>query len=347
MALPVIFAGALLRMFGRGRWQSLGRALAGFGVIFLGIDFMQQGMHGFAETMTPERFPPDSIGSRLLLVGLGIVVTLVTQSSSAGVAIAMTALSVGAINFPQAASMVIGMDVGTTVTALVASLGSSQAARRTGLSHTIFNLFSAVGALLLLDVYVWLIDAWRPAAVAGSPELALVGFHTLFNAAALVFGLLLARPFARLMETLVPERGISLARRLDHQLVREPVAATAALEATLRDLFDYLLDRLGRLLIGQDAEGPVPTRVVEQDFRDTRDFLDALNAAGEKGKYQARIGSAMHALDHLQRMFWRVSQNDRVEALLGDERLVAETVELRTLCAEIRSSLETGIDLTG
>ena len=181
-ALPVIFLGAMLRMFGRGRWQSLGRALAGFGVIFLGIGFMQDGMQGFTDTVTPDHFPPDTLGGRLLLLGLGILITLVTQSSSAGVAIAMTALSVGAINFPQAAAMVIGMDVGTTITAVVAALGSSQAARRTGFSHTIFNIFTALAALLLLDPYVWALGAAWPHAITASPELALVGFHTLFNA---------------------------------------------------------------------------------------------------------------------------------------------------------------------
>lgn len=345
-ALPVIFLGAMLRMFGRGRWQSLGRALAGFGVIFLGIGFMQDGMQGFTDTVTPDHFPPDTLGGRLLLLGLGILITLVTQSSSAGVAIAMTALSVGAINFPQAAAMVIGMDVGTTITAVVAALGSSQAARRTGFSHTIFNIFTALAALLLLDPYVWALGAAWPHVITASPELALVGFHTLFNAVALLVGLPLAQPFARLMEALVPERSISLARRLDHQLIKEPVAATAALEATLRDLFDDLLDRLGRSLVGQDVEGRVPVGVIEQDFRDTRDFLDELNAAGEKGRYHAKIGSAMHALDHLQRMFWRIGQDDRIDAIRADTQLTAEAIELRTLCSEIRSCLEPGIDIS-
>lgn len=345
-ALPVIFVGAMLRMFGRGRWQKLGRALAGFGVIFLGIGFMQEGMQGFTETVTPDRFPPDTLWGRLLLLGLGILITLVTQSSSAGVAIAMTALSVGAINFPQAAAMVIGMDVGTTVTAVVASIGSSQAARRTGFSHTLFNVFTAVAAFLLLDPYVWFADAWWPGSITQSPELVLVGFHTLFNAVALIIGLPLANPFARLMKHLVPERSISLARRLDHQLIKEPVAATAALEATLRDLFDYLLEGLGRALVGQNIEGRIPMGMVEQDFRDTRDFLDALNAAGEKGRYQPQIGSAIHALDHLQRLFWRIGQNDRINALRADTNLTADAIELRTLCSEVRSSLASGIDTT-
>jgi phosphate:Na+ symporter len=344
-ALPVIFAGAMLRLFGRGRWAEFGRTLAGFGVIFLGIGFTQEGMAGFTNTVTPETFPSDTFAGRLLLVGLGILITLITRSSSAGVAVAMTALSVGAINFPQAAAMVIGMDVGTTVTAVIAAIGSSQAARRTGLSHTMFNLFTAVGALILLDPYLWALERWRPGAIGASPELCLVGFHTLFNLVALLAGLPLANGFARLMERLVPERSVSLARRLDRHLLREPAAAAAALEATLSDIFDYLLDWLVRRTLGHEAPAGIPLRVVEQDLLDTRDFLDALNASGEKGRYQPQIGSAIHALDHMQRMFWRLGQRDRIDAMLADSELTAEVIEFRTIAAEIRSTLGPGISV--
>jgi phosphate:Na+ symporter len=343
-ALPVVFGGALLRVFGRGRWREMGKAVAGFGVIFLGMSFMQEGMAGFEGTVTPGNFPPDTFAGRLALVGLGVLITLVTQSSSAGVAISMTALSVGTINFHQAAAMIIGMDVGTTVTAVVAAIGSSQAARRTGFSHTIFNVFTAAGALLLLSPYVWVLEASSPGVVVASPELALVGFHTVFNLAALVVGLPLANPFAHLMERLVPDRKTSLASRLDKRLLQEPAAATAALEATLNDEFDYLLEWTGRTLLTDTAPPGVPVTVVHQDLRDTRDFLDMLNATGEKGRFQPKIGTAMHALDHLQRMFWRLKQTTQIEALTGDPSLKPEIIEFRTICAQVRSTLETGID---
>ncbi|NIM69408.1 MAG: Na/Pi cotransporter family protein [Xanthomonadales bacterium] len=336
-ALPVVFAGAVLRIFGRGNWQHAGRVLAGFGVIFLGLDFLQQGMGAFRGVVTPDSFPADSFLGRLLLVGLGIVITLVTQSSSAGVAIAMTALSLGAISFPQAAAMVIGMDVGTTITAVLASIGSSEAARRTGLSHTIFNLFTAVGALVLLGPYVWLLGQLAPTTIGDNPELALVGFHTLFNFASLAAGVPLASPFARLMERLVPARQSSLAYRLDKRLLQEPVAAAAALEATLADAFDYLLEWVGRALIDRGPPEGIPVGVVLQDLGDARDYLDQLNAAGERGRYQPRVGVAIHALDHLRRLYHRLEQRDRVTALGRDKALKPQVIEFRTLCAEIQS----------
>jgi len=344
-ALPVVFTGAMLRTFGRGHWRDLGNAISGFGVIFLGIGFMQDGMGTFEGAVTPESFPSDTLAGRLLLVGLGVVITLVTRSSSAGVAMSMTALSVGAINFHQAAAMVIGMDVGTTLTAVLAAIGSSQAARRTGFSHTIFNVFTAAGALILLSPYVWALEAWKPGVVAASPELSLVGFHTLFNLVALLVGLPLANPFVRLIEKLVPDRRASLTHRLDESLLAEPAAAIAALEATLRDEFDYLLDWTGGVLLSGQTPLEMPVTVVYQDLLDTRDYLDLLNAAGEKRRYQPKIGSAIHALDHMQRMYWRLRQADRIGALTRDETLKPEVIEFRTVCAEIRSSLDRGIDV--
>jgi phosphate:Na+ symporter len=344
-ALPVIFTGAMLRMFGRGRWRDLGRAIAGFGVIFLGMQYMQQGMAGFEGSVTPDSFPPDSFIGRLILMGLGAVITLVTQSSSAGIAISMTALSVGAINFHQAAAMIIGMDVGTTVTAVIASIGSSQAARRTGFSHTIFNVFTAIGALLLLSPYVWVLDSWSPGIVLASPELALVGFHTLFNFAALVVGLPLANPFAQFMEKLVPDRKTTLAYRLDKRLLQEPAAATAALEATLKDEFAYLLTWSRRALLSGSAPPGMPVTVVQQDLRDTRDFLDLLNATGEKGRNQPAIAAAIHALDHMQRLYWRLNQTERIEVLVEDSGLKSSVIEFRTICNEVNSMLATGIDV--
>ncbi len=135
--LPLVFVGALIHLFGRNRLGKIGFALAGFGLVFIGISMLQGGMAGAQHLVSPESFPSDSISGRLLLVLIGVAITLVTQSSSAGVATAITAVSVGAISFPQAAAMVIGMDVGTTVTAALATIGGDTAVRRTGLAHVL------------------------------------------------------------------------------------------------------------------------------------------------------------------------------------------------------------------
>ena len=103
-ALPVVATGAFLRLMGRGRWKPLGFAIAGFGLIFLGIDFLQSGMEGL-RTQIPSAFLPSTgLGAHLGGLAAGALMTLVLQSSSAAIAVTMTALHAGTINLEQSAS---------------------------------------------------------------------------------------------------------------------------------------------------------------------------------------------------------------------------------------------------
>ena len=215
MMMPVILVGVLIRLTSRGRLSAVGTALAGFGLIFVGITFLQHGMAGLQGIVTPDSFPSDTRTGRLLLVLIGIAITLVTQSSSAGVAAAIAAVYTGTISLNQAAAMVIGMDLGTTATAAMATIGGNVQARRTGLAHVIYNMMTAVGAFLMLTPYFFLLRRCWPELESSDPEIALVSFHTFFNALGVLAVLPFTRSFARLMERLIPEQGNPLARRLD------------------------------------------------------------------------------------------------------------------------------------
>ena len=133
VALPFVFLAAFLRIAFRGRVALAGQALAGFCLIFVGIEYMKDGLDAFEGIVTPTDFPSDTTLGRLELVAIGALITVVTQSSSAGVAAALAALGAGAINFPQAATLVIGMNVGTTFTAVLATVGGGTMARCTGI----------------------------------------------------------------------------------------------------------------------------------------------------------------------------------------------------------------------
>ena len=137
---PLIPLGAVLKLFGHGRLQSFGWALVGFSLLILGIETMKEGMVYFEGVITPEDFPEDTLLGRLQLVMLGAAITIVTQSSSAGVATALVALGAGLIAFPQAAALVIGMDVGTTFKAALATIGGSTATRRTGYALSLIHI---------------------------------------------------------------------------------------------------------------------------------------------------------------------------------------------------------------
>src|SRR5690606_24261282 len=97
--------------------------------------------------------------AHVLVLLVGIIMTLILQSSTAAVATTLTALHAGAINFEQAAVLVIGASIGTTATALLAAAGGSVPARRTALAYVVFSLANGVLAVLLLPAFLWVLDA--------------------------------------------------------------------------------------------------------------------------------------------------------------------------------------------
>jgi len=340
IVLPLVLVGAVMRLFGKARMASGGMALAGFGLVFLGIGFLQQGMAGFQGIVTPESFPPDTLGGRLVLVLIGVVITLVTQSSSAGVAAALTAVYTGAISFPQAAAMVIGMDVGTTVTAALATIGGSVDTRRTGYSHVIYNLLTGVGAFLLLTPYVWLSQRFAPGLLGEHPEIALVGFHTLFNLLGVLLVLPLTRPFARLVMRLVPAAPSPLDDRLDRRMLSEPVVAVEASAGVVNELLAEALRLVMLMLQGPEAAQTVRLRALRERLDRTRLFVDDIHLSPEQQAAWQRLNALMHVLDHLQRLLDRCEeQAQRVRVLTRVEEFRPVVRLSRTLSENLLARL--------
>lgn len=313
LVLPLIFAGAIMRLFGEGRLARSGYALAGFGLIFVGITTMQQGMSDLHGVVSFEQLSGDSIGGRLLLVLLGIIFTLITQSSSAGVATALTALFSGFISFEQAAALVIGMDIGTTATAALATVGGSTGARRTGFSHVIYNCFTGCGAFLLITPYVLLWEAVSPGALIVNAEIALVAFHTSFNLLGLIAVLPFAHHFARFIERLIPAKLPQPLDQLDRSLLQEPSVALTAVQAAIELDLKQLLSRVSRLLastppLDQSAEGEKGEREMEQSLDQSQDYLDEIHLRREDSREWPRLVTLIHTLDHMQRLHERCDE---------------------------------------
>jgi phosphate:Na+ symporter len=322
IAGPLVLLGALLRLFARGRAGDAGWALAGFGVAFMGLAAMQEGLAAYEGLVTPADFPGDDLAGRLRLVGIGLVLTLVTQSSTVGVASALVAVDAGAISLPQAAAMVIGMDVGTTSSALLATLGGTAAMRRTGWAHVVFNLMSGAMAFLLLAPFG--VAASAAMARGVEPTVLLAAFHSGFNLLSVIIALPFADRLARLLERLVPERRSAAVARLRPALLAEPPAALAAALAALRDL----AGEAGRTAAAALAPGGPPAghaaRVAEiaADLAVARSFLERIGAGrvAEARDREARA-AALHALDHLSRLTRRFGQAERPTAVAADPGL--------------------------
>ncbi|MEQ9490713.1 MAG: Na/Pi symporter [Alphaproteobacteria bacterium] len=321
-ASPLLFLGVLLKLVGSDRWSKIGWALAGFSLLFLGISATQSGLSGFEGAVTPDDFPPDTLTGRLLILLIGVVITIVTQSSSAGVATALVALHAGTLSFPQAAALVIGMDIGTTFKAALATIGGTAAMRQTGFAHVIYNFLTGIMAFFLLGPYAAVVGGW----VALSPEnaqIGLVGFHTLFNGLGVIVILPFAGPFARLIQTILPDRDPVLVRLLDRRLLSDPNAASEAALVTVRNIAQAEADLLRRQLTNRtDRSAAERERAdLQRAIGRTREYLDAMRTSPDIKPAMLQHVAALHGLDHLQRLHHRGGQHDRIEQLSGEPRL--------------------------
>ena len=182
-ALPLIGVGALARLLGAGSWRgALGVALAGFGLFFLGVDVLRETFQEASMGVDFSRWSAASVTDTLLLVLVGAIITTLTQSSSAAMALILTAVSGGILPLTGAAAMVIGANVGTTTTAVLAVIGATANARRVAAAHVVFNLVTALVAISLLPVLLWLIQkAGGLLTSENGPAVTIAIFHTLFN----------------------------------------------------------------------------------------------------------------------------------------------------------------------
>ncbi len=327
LAFPLIGAGALLMLLTDGSKAAAGRAVAGFGLIFVGIDFMQEAMASFADDIDLGSFRGDTIHGRLLLVLVGVVMTVVMQSSSAAVATTLTALNAGAINLDEAAALVIGQNMGTTVTAGVAAIGASVAARRTAVAHVLFNGVTGVVALAALPLFIDIADGLDD---SNDPAISLAAFHTVFNVAGVVLLLPVIGRFSRLVERLVPEREPNLAGYLDDTVLDIPQIAIDAARRTALRIGEASLSTLEDVLAGRNHT-PVGADVVVA-LEELQRFASRISASTEED--QERYLAVLHAIDHLHQLVLLAQQPPPPEGIAAfpDQRQ-----QLFQLVSEIRA----------
>jgi len=287
LAMPLIAVGALLNLMSRHHARaSLGLALAGFGLFFLGIDVLKQTFDGMGESIALAELASGGIVGLLQFVGIGILLTFLMQSSSATIAITLTATVAGVIPLAAGAALVIGANMGTTTTALLAVIGATSNARRVAIAHVIFNVLTGVVALLLLPLLLGLLNVlqgFTAAPLDGAIFLAL--FHTLFN----VLGVLLMWPLtprlAQYLNTLFCNRekkDSALPQYLDSNVLETPALALNAMQL---ELFRTGSMASASCAACMSAEYSVSQEAVKADY----DNLSALMTAMASGA--ARLSS--------------------------------------------------------
>lgn len=342
-ALPGLFVASLMAVLGNGRTERAGRVLAGLSLLFIGLDMMQGAMVGLEGRLTPDMLPGDGWLGRLALVGIGIVLVTLTQSSSAGTAMILVMLGSGAVNFAQGAAMMIGMNIGTTLTAVVAAIGGGRAMRMTALANLLFNLGTTLLAFPLLDAAAPLLHG---TALGRDDQTALVLFHTGFNLLGTLVFLPLTSRFAAFVEWLVPERRVALAAPLDPRLLPDEGAAMdaaqAVVQAIARAIFAALASALGpaRDFRGLSTLGAQ----VQPALTELEDYLARIRVPPDRKTDLARYSALLHAFDHLSRLLARAGEHNRIATLTADGHLLRPGAALaasliRDLSADRRERL--------
>lgn len=347
-ALPMIFAGALTKLLGRGRVSAASAALAGFGLVLFGLTTLQQGMGGLAERLHPADLPAVLGGSGaawwvglvgvLTLVVVGLVMTALMQSSTAAVAVTLSAHYAGALGLDQACALIIGQNIGTATSSALAAIGASTTAKRLAVAYVLFKLVAAAIAVVLFPVTIPLII--RASNTVDGVTL-LAAYHTAYNLVGVMVLLPLIDRFTRLVERMLPERGSPLTRSLDPSALATPMVAVEAARQTIArsltavcGLIETALEAASRgqpVRTGKDA---VSAPDAAEALRQAQLFLSDMTGPPETDDEQRRLTSTLHALDHASRLADAASAGIDFATVGGDP----EDARAGTLCADAMRS---------
>jgi phosphate:Na+ symporter len=315
-ALPMIFAGALTKLLGRGRASAAGAALAGFGLVLFGLTTLQQGMGGLAERLNPADLPA-VLGESgagwwvgllgvLTLVVVGLVMTALMQSSTAAVAVTLSAHYAGAVGLDQACALIIGQNIGTATSSALAAIGASTTAKRLAVAYVLFKLVAAVIAVVLFPITTPLIV--RASNTIDGVTL-LAAYHTAYNVVGVLVLLPLIDRFTRLVERILPERGSPLTRSLDPSALTTPMVAIEAVRHTIALSLAAVCRSVETAL--EAASHGQPVRAGKDTVSDpeaadalrlAQVFLTDMSGPPDTDDEQQRLTSTLHALDHASRL---------------------------------------------
>jgi len=236
-ALPAIGLGLPLFFIKRLRKKDLGEALIGFGILFLGLSFLKSSMPDIKQHPEILQFLSDFTNrgflSYLIFILAGTLITVIVQSSSAAMAITLTMAHAGWIDFPTAAAIILGENIGTTITAFLASLGSGINARRAARAHTLFNLFGVFWITFLFLPFLSLVNLLVPGNVSqATRELIpshLAMFHTLFNITNTLICIGFVPFFTRAVEYLVKPKAGEVPKKYELRYLSSATQSTPEL----------------------------------------------------------------------------------------------------------------------
>jgi phosphate:Na+ symporter len=312
-ALPAIGIGFLIYLLARRKvWKSVGQVILGFGILFLGLTVM-------STSVAPLRDSPafgramQTFGTKPILgLLIGLVTTLVVQSSAAtiGMLMAVAIASPDVITLEMAIPILLGDNIGTCVTAMLSGIGANVTARRTATAHLMFNVFGALIFLLLLTPFKWVVAAMSP---AGGIQRQIANAHTLFNVLNTVIWLPATGFLERVVTWLVPGEDVVVEigpKYLDRRMLGTPgIALDLAVAETVR------MGEIVQKMLGQSRTALTQgyTSQLDSELQSREELIDDLNrevvlylsmvAQSSLNEAQSkRLAGLMHSVGDVERI---------------------------------------------
>ncbi len=331
-ALPAIGIGAGMKLFAKNKkWAYTGEILLGFGILFFGLSTMK---HAFDPVKTSTEFKQlfTMVGDHHLLgVLIGTVLTIIVQSSSATIGITLALATSGIISFEASVALILGENIGTTITANLAAIGTNLAARRTALAHFLFNLLGVAYMLALFPFFMHIVNALTPGdadfivqtqqqaaslgvSVGDKPFIArhIANAHTLFNVINTIIFLPMIGVLAKLSTLLVRGKEEEMEfhlKYIDNRVLNTPPIALGQARSETRRMAQLTLEMLDdtvTFLLDGDEKKITPLTKKEEAVdllqKEITDFLVALSQQSISQETSKDIASLMHMVNDFERV---------------------------------------------
>jgi len=346
-ATALAFIGVMMTFMKKEKLKQLGGILCGFGLIFVGLDLMSAAFdmdkfpeinEFFVNLFETIKFPP-------LLILCGIIFTALIQSSSAATGIFITMVGVGALELDSALFLVLGSNVGTCVTAIIASIGASVNARRTALMHLSFKVIGAIlfGTLIwtLKDVIVTALQHFMP----NNPQMQLAWFHVIFNTINTFILLPFIKPMVKFVTMAIKDKetedNIRQLRFVDDRILKTPAVAlmqvkkeveymTSLAKLNLQKSFDAMQGNAANY----SAEIKENEAIIDFTNNALTKYLIKLSALVDANE-EKTIGSYFHVLNDVERIgdhaenFYEIGLQMQEKDLAFSETALGELSQMR------------------
>ena len=271
-AMPMLVFGVILILQKSKELKGLGYILTGLGFLFLGIHYMKEGFELFREHIDLTAYAMTGLKGLLLYTLIGIVATVIMQSSHATLVLIITALASQQITYDNALALAIGSNVGTTITAIIGAMSVGVNGKRLAAAHLVFNVVTGLVAIALISQLIIIVD-WlseRLTIAADNYTLKLAVFHTLFN----LMGVILMVPFIdKLVEVitkLLPDKSYDIAEPiyLKDSALNIPELAVEAVRQETLNLYNYFFGILchGLSFKVKDVRSSTPIKEIIDSF---------------------------------------------------------------------------------